>query len=91
MQAHPINAARIAEGKPAANIVLLRGCGSRCVPCPFQPNPTPLVSPSFQSPCLYCCILLWTCLSSCACVAILEICTAVGSMLQGKKYTLHAE
>lgn len=29
MQAHPVNAARIADSKPAANIVLLRGCGSR--------------------------------------------------------------
>ncbi|KAK9840682.1 hypothetical protein WJX84_002964 [Apatococcus fuscideae] len=35
LQAHPINAARIAEGKPAANIVLLRGCGSRIAVEPF--------------------------------------------------------
>lgn len=29
LEAHPINAQRIAEGKPPANVVLLRGCGSR--------------------------------------------------------------
>ena len=26
---HPVNAQRVAEGKAAANVVLLRGCGSR--------------------------------------------------------------
>ncbi len=29
---HPVNAQRIADGKNPANVVLLRGCGSRCVP-----------------------------------------------------------
>ena len=29
LEAHPINAQRVAEGKPPANVVLLRGCGSR--------------------------------------------------------------
>jgi 2,3-bisphosphoglycerate-independent phosphoglycerate mutase len=29
---HPINRQRIAEGKNPANVVLLRGCGSRWVP-----------------------------------------------------------
>lgn len=29
LEAHPIHAQRVAEGKPPANVVLLRGCGSR--------------------------------------------------------------
>lgn len=29
LEDHPINAQRRAEGKPPANVVLLRGCGSR--------------------------------------------------------------
>ncbi len=29
-QDHPVNKERVAAGKPPANIVLLRGCGSRC-------------------------------------------------------------
>lgn len=32
---HPINQQRRAEGKNPANIVLLRGCGSRCEPRTF--------------------------------------------------------
>jgi 2,3-bisphosphoglycerate-independent phosphoglycerate mutase len=31
-QGHPINAQRAREGKPPANVVLLRGCGSRRAP-----------------------------------------------------------
>ncbi len=29
LEGHPINAQRVAEGKGPANVVLLRGCGSR--------------------------------------------------------------
>ncbi|GAB4817188.1 hypothetical protein N2152v2_004234 [Parachlorella kessleri] len=34
-QGHPVNKQRVAEGKPPANIVLLRGCGSRLAVQPF--------------------------------------------------------
>ena len=37
LRAHPINAQRAAAGKPPANLVLLRGCGSRCA-TPFEPS-----------------------------------------------------
>ena len=30
LEEHPVNVQRRAEGKGAANVVLLRGCGSRC-------------------------------------------------------------
>lgn len=30
---HPLNAERVAQGLNSANVVLLRGCGSRCVGC----------------------------------------------------------
>ncbi len=33
---HPINQKREAEGKPPANVVLLRGCGVRLPLQPFQ-------------------------------------------------------
>lgn len=36
LESHPINAQRAAEGKPPANVVLLRGCGSRIAVQPFQ-------------------------------------------------------
>ncbi|KAK9841920.1 hypothetical protein WJX84_012378, partial [Apatococcus fuscideae] len=36
LQGHPVNAHRIAEGKPPANVVLLRGCGSRIAVEPFH-------------------------------------------------------
>lgn len=29
LEGHPVNEQRRAEGKPPANVVLLRGCGSR--------------------------------------------------------------
>ena len=39
VQAHPINAQRVREGKPPANVVLLRGCGSRCAALFFSHVP----------------------------------------------------
>jgi 2,3-diphosphopglycerate-independent phosphoglycerate mutase len=36
LESHPINAQRVAEGKPPANVVLLRGCGSRLALQEFQ-------------------------------------------------------
>ncbi|KAK9845885.1 hypothetical protein WJX81_005130 [Elliptochloris bilobata] len=36
LEAHPINAQRVSQGKPPANTVLLRGCGSRIAVEPFQ-------------------------------------------------------
>ena len=36
MQGHPLNAERVARGKPAANLVLLRGCGIRIAVQPFR-------------------------------------------------------
>jgi len=33
---HPVNAQRVAEGKPPANVVLLRGCGCRLALPPFE-------------------------------------------------------
>lgn len=38
-QAHPINAQRVREGKPPANVVLLRGCGSRWGSFSFSSEP----------------------------------------------------
>ena len=35
LQGHPLNAERVAHGKPAANLVLLRGCGIRIAVQPF--------------------------------------------------------
>ncbi len=34
LETHPVNAQRVAEGKGPANVVLLRGCGSRCLHSP---------------------------------------------------------
>jgi hypothetical protein len=40
LQDHPVNMERITAGKPPANIVLLRGCGSRCASFHFKVQPT---------------------------------------------------
>lgn len=46
---HPVNAQRIADGKNPANVVLLRGCGSRSLPTLILAYSVSLCSSSAQS------------------------------------------
>jgi hypothetical protein len=68
LEAHPANAERVAQGKPPANVVLLRGCGCRLAlqVCASAAAAGPLWR------------RLVTCPSFCACTLSLDICSRSG-------------